>query len=83
MGQSPNSVSMLGKRPIQLTALKQQWAATLAHHSVADPECARGGGVSHILAEKGLLASLYSKKMHKNAVFSPIREGAYAGYALC
>ena len=30
--------------------------------SVADPECARGGGVSHILTEKGLLASLYSKK---------------------
>ena len=27
--------------------------------TVADPECARGGGVSHILAEKGLLASLY------------------------
>ena len=26
---------------------------------VADPKCARGGGVSHILAEKGVLASLY------------------------
>ena len=43
--------------------------------SVADPECARGGSVSHILAEKGLLASLYSKKMHENATFSPIRGG--------
>ena len=30
--------------------------------AVADPECARGGGVSHILAEKGLLASLFSQK---------------------
>ena len=27
--------------------------------SMADQECARGGGVSHILAEKKLLASLY------------------------
>ena len=26
---------------------------------VADPEYARGGGVSHILAEKGVLASLH------------------------
>ena len=26
---------------------------------VEDPECANGGGVSHILAEKGVLASLY------------------------
>ena len=33
-------------------------------NTVADPECARGGGVSHILVEKGLLASLYSRKMH-------------------
>ena len=29
------------------------------HMTVAYPECARGGGVSHILAEKELLASLY------------------------
>ena len=42
--------------------------------SVADPECARGGGVSHILAEKGLLASLYSKK-NENAIFSPMGGG--------
>ena len=28
---------------------------------VTDTEGARGGGVSHILAEKGVLASLYSK----------------------
>ena len=32
------------------------------------PECARGG-VSHILAEKGLLASLYSKKFMKMQYF--------------
>ena len=50
---------------------------------MADPECARGGGVSHILAEKRVLASLYFKKMHENAIFLPIRGGAYAGYALC
>ena len=32
-------------------------------HTMADQEqeCARGGGVSHILAENKLLASLYSK----------------------
>ena len=28
-------------------------------HTMADQECARGGGVSHILSEKRLLASLY------------------------
>ena len=51
--------------------------------TVADPECARGGGVRHILAEKRVLASLL-KKMHENVIFSPIRGGvAYAGYALC
>ena len=44
-------------------------------HTMADQECARGGGVSHILAEKRLLASLYSKNMHENAIFSPIRGG--------
>ena len=51
--------------------------------AVADPECERGGGVSHILAEKGVLASLYSKR-YENVIFSPRRGGgAYAGYALC
>ena len=57
-------------------------------HTMADQECARGGGVSHILAEKRLLASLYSKKMHENAIFQPIRGGGgrtpgtpYAGSA--
>ena len=51
--------------------------------TVADPECARGGGVSHILAEKGMLASLYFKKMHQNTIFSPKTGGggAYAGSA--
>ena len=36
---------------------------------VADPECARGGGVSHILAEKGVVASLDSKKCMKMQYF--------------
>ena len=36
--------------------------------------CKRRGRKPH-LAEKGLLASLYSKKMHENAIFSPIRGG--------
>ena len=42
--------------------------------TVADPECARGGGVRHILAEKRVLASLL-QKMHENVIFSPIRGG--------
>ena len=56
-------------------------------HTMADQKCARGRGVSHILAEKRLLASLYSKKMHENAIFFPIRGGGrtpgthYAGSA--
>ena len=37
--------------------------------SVADPEYAREGGVSHILAKKGVLASLYSKKCMKIQYF--------------
>ena len=37
--------------------------------AVADPECVRGGGVSHILAEKGVLASLYSKTCMKIQYF--------------
>ena len=37
--------------------------------AMADPECARGGGVSHILSEKGLLASFtFFRKMHENAI---------------
>ena len=53
---------------------------------VADPECARGGGISHILAEKRGVSFTLLKKMHKNLIFSPITGGgggAYAGYALC
>ena len=38
---------------------RMQLTVTHTHSPVADPECARGGGVSHILAEKGVLASLY------------------------
>ena len=52
---------------------------------MVDPECARGGGVSHNLAEKGLLASLYSKKCN---IFTKKGGGGgrtpgtpYAGYA--
>ena len=53
--------------------------------AVADPKCARGGGVSHILAEKMGVSFTLFKKMHENAIFSPIRGGggAYAGYTLC
>ena len=39
------------------------------HKSVADPECARGGGVSHILAEKRSGSFTLFKKMHKNSIF--------------
>ena len=38
-------------------------------HTMADQECARGGGVSHISAEKRLLASLYSQKCMKMQYF--------------
>ena len=53
---------------------------------VADPECARGGGVSHILAEKRGVSFTLSKKMHENSIFSPITGGRtpgtpYAGFA--
>ena len=51
--------------------------------TVADPECARGGGVSHILAEKRGVSFTLFQKMHENAIFSPRRGGAYACYALC
>ena len=44
-------------------------------HSAADPKCARGGGVSHILAEKRGVSFTLLKKMHENAIFSPIRGG--------
>ena len=37
------------------------------------PECARGGGVSHILAEKRGVSFTLFKKMHENTIFSPIR----------
>ena len=39
--------------------------------SVADPQCARGGGVSHILAEKRGVSFTLFKKMHENSIFSP------------
>ena len=43
--------------------------------SVADPECARGGGVNRILAEKRGVSFTLFKKRHENALFSPITGG--------
>ena len=42
---------------------------------MADPECARGGGVSHILVEKRGVGFTILKKMHENSIFSPITGG--------
>ena len=42
---------------------------------MADPECARGGGVSHILAEKRGVSFTLLKKMHENSIFSLITGG--------
>ena len=42
---------------------------------MTDPECARGGGVSHILAEKRGVSLTLFQKMHENAIFSPRRGG--------
>ena len=51
---------------------------------MANPECARGEGVNHNLAEKRGVSFTLFLKMHENAIFSLIRGGgAYAGYALC
>ena len=41
--------------------------------SVADVECARVGGVSHIFPEKKGVSFTFLKKMHENAIFSLIR----------
>ena len=43
--------------------------------SVADSECARGGGVKHILAEKRGVSFTFFQKMHENAIFSPRTRG--------
>ena len=54
------------------------------HKAVAYPECTRGGGVSHFLAEKRGVSFTSFQKMHENAIFSPIRGGgAYAGFTQC
>ena len=42
---------------------------------MADPECARGGGVSHIMAEKKGVSFILLKKMHENLIFPPITGG--------
>ena len=44
-------------------------------HTVAYPECAKRGGLSHILAEKRGVSFTLFQKMHENAIFSPIRGG--------
>ena len=46
---------------------------------MADPESARGGGVSHILAEKRGVSFTLFQKMHENAIFSPKRGGRMPG----
>ena len=43
--------------------------------AVADPECARGGGVSHIFAEKRGVGFTLFEKMHENSIFPPITGG--------
>ena len=55
--------------------------------AVANPECARGGGLSHILADKrGVNVTLF-QKMHENAILFNNKEGGrtpgtpYAGSA--
>ena len=37
---------------------------------MASQECARGGGVNHILAEKRGVSFTFFLKMHENAIFS-------------
>ena len=49
------------------------------HTSVTDPECAGGGGVSHILAEKGGVGFTLLKKMNENSIFSLITGGRTPG----
>ena len=44
----------------------------IARCAVADPECARGGGVSYILAEKKGVSFTLFEKMHENSIFSLI-----------
>ena len=54
---------------------------------MANPECAKGGGVNHILAEKRGVSFTFFLKMHENAIFSLKRGGGrtlatpYAGSA--
>ena len=40
--------------------------------SVTDQECARGGGASHISAEKSGVSFTLFKKMHENSIFPQI-----------
>ena len=47
--------------------------------SVADSECARGGGVRHILAEKRGGSFTFFQKMHENAISSPRAVGGGGG----
>ena len=52
-----------------------QMVRDLGFATVAYPECARGGGVSHIFAKKRCVSFTLFKKMHENAIFSPKRGG--------
>ena len=40
---------------------------------MANPECARGGGINHILAEKRGVSLTFFLKMHENVIFSLIK----------
>ena len=48
---------------------------SVAVMTVADPECARGGGVSHIFAEKRCVSYTLFQKMQENAIFPPRKGG--------
>ena len=80
----PNVVLILGRHRRRWASIKTTLGQRVA---VADPECARGGGVSHILAEKRGVSFILFQKLHENAIFSPKRGGGrtpgtpYAGSA--
>ena len=66
---------------LRIIALSQWRNITGQLHSftVANPECARGGGVNHILAEKRGVSFTLFQKIHENAIFSLIRAGGGGG----
>ena len=85
---TPQTICMVGLNPTLVRqTVTPSHVRTNPKCAVADPKCARGGGVSHILAEKMGVSFTLFKKMHENAIFSPIRGGGrtpgtpYAGSA--